>query len=296
VLVAQQQVVGRDDMRAVVRAAAQLRGRLGEDRHPGGASESDEWLAQRRVELATGDDRTGSGALDVTRDLVEQEVGRRGVVRRHRGQRTLAATLQRPRLGRGHRPLDRQRRQRLAPGEVEVDRPGPRLPSRGRDRAAGGRAVVEQAAVVGVVRPDLAEPAHRRAVELDLVDRLAGADRAQLGRPVGGQQDQRDRRQVGLADGGVEVGSRGAGRAEDRHRRPARLGRAEREERRGALVDDHAHPDRRLAPERNRQRRRAGAWRDDRVAHPAAGQLLDEGRGERGVGVGRVHVWRVCHP
>ena len=37
-LVAQQQVVGRDHVRAVVGAAAQLRGRLGEDREAGGAA------------------------------------------------------------------------------------------------------------------------------------------------------------------------------------------------------------------------------------------------------------------
>ena len=49
------------------------------------------------------------------------------------------------------------------------------------------------------------------------------------------------------------------------------------------------HLDLRLAPERQRQRRRARAGGDDRVAQPAAGQLLDEGGGERGVGVGRVH-------
>ena len=37
---------------------------------------------------------------------------------------------------------------------------------------------MEQAVVVGVVGADLAEPAHRGAVELQLVDRLAGADAA----------------------------------------------------------------------------------------------------------------------
>ena len=45
-----------------------------------------------------------------------------------------------------------------------------------------------------VVVADLEEPAHRVAVELDLVDRLAGADLAQLGRAVGGQHDQRHAR------------------------------------------------------------------------------------------------------
>ena len=55
-LVAQQQVVGGDDVGAVVGPAAQLRGRLGEDREAGGAGEVGERLAQLGVELAPGDD------------------------------------------------------------------------------------------------------------------------------------------------------------------------------------------------------------------------------------------------
>ena len=200
------------------------------------------------------------------------------------------ATFQRQRVGRGHRALDRDRRQRLAPGKVEVDRPGPRLAPCGRQRAAGNRAVVQQAVVVGRVGADFAEPAHRGAEELDLVDRLAGADPAQLRRPVGAQHHQRQRRFVGLADRRVVVGDGGAGGAEQRHRLAARLCGAEREEPRRALVDDHRHLDLRLAPERQRQRRRARAGGDDGVAQPAAGELLDEGGGEGGVGVGRVHA------
>ncbi len=59
--------------------------------------------------------------------------------------------------------------------------------------AAAGRAHVQQAGVVGVVGADLAEPAGGGAVEADLVDRLPGADPAQLGRPIGGEDDQRAR-------------------------------------------------------------------------------------------------------
>ena len=59
-LVAQQEVVGGDDVGAVVRAAAQLRGRLGEDREAGGAGEVGERLAQLGVELAAGDDHSGA--------------------------------------------------------------------------------------------------------------------------------------------------------------------------------------------------------------------------------------------
>ena len=124
----------------------------------------------------------------------------------HRGQRPAVAPLQRQRVGRGHRALDRDRRQRLAPGQVEVDRAGPRLAAGRGQGPAGDRAVVEQAAVVGLVGPDFAEPAHRGAEGLDLVDRLPGADPAQLRRPVGAQHDQRHPRFVGLDHGGVVVG------------------------------------------------------------------------------------------
>ena len=84
------------------------------------------------------------------------------------------------RVGRGHRALDRDRRERLAPGQVEVDGAGPDLAARPR-RAPGRRpSAVQQARVVGVVGADFAEPAHRFAEGLDLVDRLPGADPAQL--------------------------------------------------------------------------------------------------------------------
>ena len=112
-------------------------------------------------------------------------------IARHRGQRPAVAALQRQRVGRGHRALDRDRRQRLAPGKVEVDGPRAGLTAGRRQRPAGDRAVVEQPVVVGLVGPDFAEPAHRGAEELDLVDRLAGADPAQLRRPVGAEDDQR---------------------------------------------------------------------------------------------------------
>ena len=123
-LVAQQQVVAGDDMGAVVGAAAQLRGRLGQDREAGGAGQVGERLAQLRVELAAGDDHAGDRVADVAGHLLEQEGGGLEVDPRHRGQRPAVASLQRQRVGRGYRSLDRDRRQRLAPGQVEVDGPG----------------------------------------------------------------------------------------------------------------------------------------------------------------------------
>jgi hypothetical protein len=140
------------------------------------------------------------------------------------------------------------------------------------------------------VGADLAEPAHRVAVELQLVDRLTGADPAQLRRSVRGQHDQRDRRLVGLGDRGVQVGGRGPGSAEDGNGPARGLRRAEREEAGRALVDDHGRLDRRLAPKRDGKRGRARAGGEDRMARAAAGELLDQRRGKRRVAVGRVHV------
>ncbi len=76
-------------------------------------------------------------------------------------------------------------------GRLRWTGPGPRLAARRRQRPAGDGAVVQQPVVVGLVGADFAEPAHRRAEELDLVDRLPGADPAQLRRPVGAEHEQR---------------------------------------------------------------------------------------------------------
>ena len=273
-----------------MRTAAQLRGRLGQDREAGDAGEVGERLAQLGVELAAGDDHAGDRVADMSRHLLQQEGRRLEVDPRHRGQRPSLAPRQRQRLGRGHRSLHRHGGQRLAPGEVEVDRSRTGLAAGRRQRPAGDGAVVEQPIVIGRVRPDFAEPAHRCAEDLDLVDRLPGPDPAQLRRPVGAEDDQRQPRFVGLDHRRVVVGDRGAGGAEQRHRRPARLRRSQREKGRRALVDDHRRLDLRLPPQRQRQRRRARAGGDDRLPQSPAGKLLDESRGQSGVGVGRVHA------
>jgi len=54
-----------------------------------------------------------------------------------------------------------------------------------------------------------------RAVEADLVDGLCRADVAQLGRAVGGEQQQREAREGCLDDGREEVGRRGTGGADE---------------------------------------------------------------------------------
>ena len=140
-LVAQQQVVGGDDVRAVVGPAADLRGRLGEDREAGDAGEVGERLAQLRVELAAGDDHARERLVDVLRDLLEQELGRLEVDRGHRGQRS---------AGRG--PAAPARRSPSPPPRPAIGASGSRQgrlrwtgPGRGSPRAAAkARQAVER--------------------------------------------------------------------------------------------------------------------------------------------------------
>ena len=219
-LVAQQQVVGGDrrgsDREA--RSAAARSARRGSGSR------------QTRARWASGSRSSGSSwrPATITPAIASPMWPATSSSRKAEGSRSIRVTavsgravapFQRQRIGRGDRALDRERRQRLAPGKVEVDRPRPRLPARGGQRPAGDRAVVQQPVVVGLVGADFAEPAHRGAEELDLVDRLPGADPAQLRRPVGAEDDQRHRRFVGLADRRVVVRGGGAGGAEQRHRR-----------------------------------------------------------------------------
>ena len=130
------------------------------------------------------------------------------------------------------------RRERLAQRDVEVHRPGCRSLGLGHG-AAAGRAEVQQPVVVGVDVAQLAEPANGRAVQLDLIDRLAGAAVAQLRRPVGGDHDQRHAR---LARPRRPPGERSRRPSRRSSRtaagRPVCCADAEREEAGAALVDD----------------------------------------------------------
>ena len=79
-------------------------------------------------------------------------------------------------------------------------------------RQASARIQRSRSGVASCV-PTSNEPLGRGAVQLDLVDHLAGAHLAQLGRAVGGEHDQRDARLVGLVDRRRQVGRRRARRA-----------------------------------------------------------------------------------
>ena len=156
------------------------------------------------------------------------EVDRRSAARRAAGAppgRVVAA--------RGQRLVEHER---LAQREVQVHGAGP--PRRGLCVGAEGEAA-DPAQPLGrrLVRADLEEPLRRVAVELELVDRLPGADVAQLGRAVGGEDDQRHARLVRLDHRGQVVRGRRAARARDRGGAPALLGDPEGEEAGAALVD-----------------------------------------------------------
>ena len=127
-------------------------------------------------------------------------------------------------------------RERLAQREVEVHRAGP-LAGGGPVGAAGERAVMDRRLAAGLVGADLDEPLDRAPVELQLVDRLAGADLAQLGRAVGGEHDQGHARLQRLDHGGMQVRGRRTRGAGDGDGPARRLGHAEREEAGAALVE-----------------------------------------------------------
>jgi hypothetical protein len=130
-----------------------------------------------------------------------------------------------------------------------VDGAGPAVERR-PERAARELAQPAHALGRGGRRVDLEEPLRGAAVELDLVDRLAGAEVAQLRRAVGGEDEQRHARLVGLDHGGRVVGGGRARRARQCRGHAGRLGDAEGEEPCAPLVEVRRGADPRLARER----------------------------------------------
>ena len=171
-----------------------------------------------------------------------------------------------------------------------MHRPGRRAERLGdraaRERTPGRRR--RRASSVG--RPGIAEPTHRVAVEVRLVDRLARAGVAQLGRAIGGAHDQRNARVRRLHDRGMEVRGRGTRRAQ--HHRRAGRSRGRGPSARNAAERSSSTTCTRsaaVAGERERERRRARSGRDDRVGHARARPLVDQRRRERRGGVASGH-------
>ena len=268
--VAQQRVVVRDRCRAAARAGQ----RVGEQRQRERVGERGERLAEAGVALAAArDDHAARVRVDRRAQAVEQRLRGARLRARPRDPRAAAGAPAAAGLLLGQRLVEHER---LAQREVEVDRAGAAV-ERGPERAAGELAQPAHALGRGRLVVDLEVPLGRAAVELDLVDRLPGAELAQLGRAVGGEDEQRHARLVGLDHRGRVVGRRGARGAGERHRHAGRLGQPEREEAAAALVDVRGRADARLAREREHERRRARARRGAGLAQAAARQLVDEG-------------------
>jgi hypothetical protein len=118
---------------------------------------------------------------------------------------------------------------------------------------------------------------------MGLIDRLGGADISQFRRPVRRDHQHRDVGEPGLDDGRVEVGRRGAARAQQ-HRRHAVEPDPEGDERGSPLVVHDVHGHVVIRSQRHRHRCAARTGSDDRVPHTETHPLVDQGGAERGGG------------
>ncbi len=177
--------------------------------------------------------------------------------------------------------------QRVAETQVEVHRTGAARPAGG----FGHRATSHRSPGVrgrGVRSAGLEEPAGAVAVELRLVDGLGCSDVPQLGRPVGGTDDEWHRREVRLDDGGVEMCRRRSAGAQD-DRRPTRgQTMAEGGKGSGSLVVEDVDVEPVVAGECQGERGRARPGRDERVGESLMDPLVDERCAECG-SVGHLH-------
>ena len=122
-----------------------------------------------------------------------------------------------------------------------------------------------------------------------LVDRLVRAGAAQPRRTVGGQQRERHPSLRRLDDGGEVLGGRRAARARERDRPALAFASpsAKKPLARSSRWTCTRMP--RVARQRQRERRRARAGRDARVAHAAADERVDQGGRARERDVARRH-------
>ncbi len=161
----------------------------------------------------------------------------------------------------------------------------------GDSRAAVTRRAARAAARPGAAmarggRLQVVGPLDRRSVDAGLVDRLGGADPLEIGRPVGGDEDERDPAVAGFHRSGQELGGRRP-RGAHRHRREAGgPGDAEGEEGRGALVEVRPVGDAGLLGEGQGQRSAARSRGDAGVGHAERGEGPDQRDGELVVAIG----------
>ena len=241
------------------------RQRVGGDREAGRGGQAGEGRGERRIVLRTGDDQAafrgarceprGPGPRPASRPLVRpttEVTGPTGCPSspRQRPER-------RPTGSSGSRnPMLRWTGPAGPPRAVATARP---TTDRTWRRVSG--CAVEQRQVD--------RPADLPAEDARLVDRLRRAAVAQLGRPVGGQQDERDARQRRLDDGRQQLGDGRPGRDDDRDRPPRGASQTQREEprRRSSSRTRTRSPG--WARDGQRERRRARPGTDDDVGHPA---------------------------
>ncbi len=225
--VAQQQVVGGDRVRSLARARVCGSASTGTPRRSANAAISEATCSSSSVRPATSTVRGGRGTRPASARCPRGARRGRPTVARPRGPRAPAGSCAR-RLAED---------ERLAQRHVEMDRTGPALERRPVGAAGELPDPAHRRGVEHRRELELAEPLGVVAVELELIDRLAGADVAQLGRPIGGEHDQRDPAPVRLHDGGHQLRGGRPRRARDRDRAPARPRGADGEEPGAALVD-----------------------------------------------------------
>ncbi len=246
----------RDGRRpARVRAAAQLRSGFRENRPPEPAREPRDRVAELSVGIhRSACDHTPVAALreaDQALQLIVVGGADRRAHARVRRRVRARETLVRIRRGIARLAL---RSQRIAKRQVQMNG------ARRRPPGLRGRATRELARVAQLQRSRLrhrrfGKPTHVTSVEAHLVDGLARTPLAKLGRPIGGEDDERHPRIARLDHPGKEVGSGGARSADQCDGRANGFGDTECEEGRRALVDLRPAAQRRMLRRGDRERR-----------------------------------------
>ena len=257
----EQRLIRLDDRPGL--AAPQLRCGLGEE----GQAKS----VQRRRQPLTFPNL--SGHQQRTLRALERRRKRRdlGLVRQ---QATACHRLRRRGLGGGD--LARWRHQRFAKRKVDVNRPGLCFGD-----GPGGESAPHARGVRHLDRDTrIDEPTHGAAEEVLLVDRLVGPHPLQLGRTVGGDDDQRCARVRSLDHRGMKLRGGGPRCGQHQRRFARRLTKSDGKKRAAALVDVDDDLDPRMPLESHRHRRRPRPRRDARKLDTVRCQLVDKGGGE----------------